>query len=155
MIPKDTIEILINEYLLDTDLFLVDIKIAPGNVITVFVDSDTAVPIDKCAALSKAIEAGLDREAEDFELSVSSAGLDMPLKLPRQYRKHAGRDLDILAADGTKYLAKLISASDTCIEIAYQEKIMLEGKKRKQLVDKVTELKYSDIKTTFINISFK
>jgi len=88
MITTEQIEKLVAEKLENKDVFLVDIRIRHGNRISVFLDSDTGVNIKTCAELSRYIEFNLDRESEDFELEVSSAGLDQPLKLLRQYVKN-------------------------------------------------------------------
>ena len=72
MITKDIISDLTNEALADSDRFLVDVKVKPGNVIEVYIDSDTAVNIDNCVEVSRYIESKLDRDVEDYELNVMS-----------------------------------------------------------------------------------
>ena len=74
-----------------TDLFVVECTSTPGNDIELTIDSDTSVGIDACAELSRAIEAELDREEEDFSLTVMSAGIGSELRSLRQYRKLVGR----------------------------------------------------------------
>ena len=108
MITAKQITEIVNENLEGSELFLVDVKIRPGNNISVFIDSDTNVSIGDCAALSRFIESKLDRETEDFELEVSSAGLDEPIKLHRQYLKHIGSDLKITTLDGNIFTAALL-----------------------------------------------
>ena len=73
-----------------TDLFVVEVRVTPANEIVVTVDSDTQVGIDRCVELSRSIEEALDRDQEDFELTVMSAGIGQPLKYLRQYRKLIG-----------------------------------------------------------------
>lgn len=155
MIAKEPIQSIVEDFVQGTDMFLVDIKISASNQIEVFIDADSRVLIDQCITLSKHIEEALDRDVEDFSLNVSSAGLDMPLILPRQYTKYIGKDLSILCNDGVKYEATLDEATEEDVKLSYQVKELVEGKKRKQLVDKELELKYTDIKTTFVIISFK
>lgn len=155
MIAKEKIEKAINGFIEDTDMFVVDVKISASNQIDVFVDADSGVNIDKCIQLSREIEAAFDRDIDDFSLNVSSAGLDMPLKMPRQYKKHLGKELEVLLTDGTKYKAELTCADDESIKLQWQAKELVEGKKRKQLVNKAVEIQYTDIKTTFVIISFK
>ena len=155
MIDKTSIENIITDFIGDSDLFLVDLKISHSNNIEVFIDADSRVNIDDCISLSKTIEASLDREVEDFELNVSSAGLDMPLRLPRQYRKYIGQDLSVLSKGGIKYNATLASCTEDSICLKYEQMELLEGKKRKQAVGKEIVLPYNDIKTTFVIISFK
>lgn len=108
MIERSKIEQLIDENLQDKDLFLVDFKVSTANHIEVFIDSDhNEVSIADCVALSRHIESNLDREDEDFELNVSSAGLDIPLKKKRQYRKHIGQRLRLQLNDGAEVLLDL------------------------------------------------
>ena len=131
-----------------TDLFVVDVRVAPGNGIEVVVDSDTQVGIDRCVALSRAIEASLDREQEDFELTVTSAGIGQPLRMLRQYRKLIGREVG-------KLVATLTDATGEAITVEYQEKAVVEGKKRKELVTRRRELPLAEVKSTCEHLSFK
>ena len=64
-----------------TDLFVVDVRVAPGNGIEVVVDSDTQVGIDRCVALSRAIEASLDREQEAGTLCSLLDSGELPLRV--------------------------------------------------------------------------
>ena len=74
-------------HLRDTDMFVVDCTCTAGNEVELLIDSDTSVSIDACAALSRAVEAEFDRDAEDFSLTVASAGIGSELRHPRQYAK--------------------------------------------------------------------
>ena len=73
-----------------SDMFVVDCTCSPSNEIELTVDSDTSVSIEACAALSRAIEESLDRDAEDFSLTVASAGIGSDLRTMRQYRNVYG-----------------------------------------------------------------
>ena len=53
--------------------FTVGIDISPDNDITVEIDSDTSVDIDRCVGLTKEIEKEFDRDEEDYRLEVGSA----------------------------------------------------------------------------------
>jgi len=88
-------------------LFIVDIIIRgqKGNlVLEVFIDGDTGVNTAACAETSRALSKELDErvlQGENYALTVSSPGLDRPLKFPRQYAKHAGREIMLeVRADG-------------------------------------------------------
>ncbi|HIR72153.1 MAG TPA: hypothetical protein IAB96_01295 [Candidatus Coprenecus pullicola] len=75
MIEKHTIEQIVEQYMEDNGLVLVSVKVNKANNIKVFFRAlDRPVCIDDCVALSRFIEAGLDRDKEDFSLTVSSAG---------------------------------------------------------------------------------
>lgn len=116
MIERKKIENLIDDYLKDTDRFLVELKISEANNIQVFIDGDHQVSISDCVDLSKHIESNLDREEEDFELHVSSAGLDLPLRKKRQYLKYISKLLKIKTQNGDLILLRLESVNEDGIE---------------------------------------
>ena len=75
MIEKHTIEQIAEKYMEDNGLVLVDVKVNKANTIKVFFRAvGRPACIDVCVGLSRHIEAGLDRDKEDFSLMVSSAG---------------------------------------------------------------------------------
>ena len=85
MIEKQNIKELVEEFIKGTGLFLVAVKVSSANRITVLADKNEGITIDECAAIHRHIENNLDREKEDFELQVSSPGLDMPFLVIEQY----------------------------------------------------------------------
>ena len=99
-------------HLAGTDLFVVECRCSAGNEIELTVDGDTSVSIDACAALSRAVEADLDREEEDFSLTVMSAGIGSELRCLRQYRRLIGSSVEVLLNNGVKLLAKLDGADE-------------------------------------------
>jgi len=149
MITAKQITEIVNENLEGSELFLVDVKIRPGNNISVFIDSDTNVSIGDCAALSRFIESKLDRETEDFELEVSSAGLDEPIKLHRQYLKHIGSDLKITTLDGNIFTAALLGTDKHKITLLVPEN------KKKKTPEQELILNVKDIKEAKLIIKFK
>lgn len=138
-----------------TDLFVVEVRVSPANEIVVTVDSDTQVGIDRCVELSRSIEGALDREQEDFELTVMSAGIGQPLKMLRQYRKLIGRPVEVILKDGGKIVGNLTDASEISIAVEYEERVAVEGKKRKQLVMTRRELSLDEVKSTSEYLDFK
>ena len=138
-----------------TDLFVVEVRVTPANEIVVTVDSDTQVGIDRCVELSRSIEEALDRDQEDFELTVMSAGIGQPLKYLRQYRKLIGSPVEVVLKDGGKIIGKLVDASDNQIAVEYEERVTVEGKKRKQLVATRRELSLDEVKSTCEYLDFK
>ena len=82
--------------------FIVEITVKPGNKIIVSIDSFTGIAIDDCVAISRSIEANFDRDIEDYELEVSSAGLTQPFKVFQQYQKNIGKNVEILFKNGQK-----------------------------------------------------
>ena len=138
-----------------SDMFVVDCKTSPAGDIELLIDSDTAVKLDDCARINRAIEAELDREVEDYSLLVASAGIGSELKLLRQYRKILGGSVEVLLKDGIKILAKLEEANDEGITLSYEEKQMVEGKKRKQTVEVTKSYKWEEIKYVKEYLDFK
>lgn len=138
-----------------TDLFVVECTSTPGNEIELTIDSDTSVGIDACAELSRAVEAELDREEEDFSLTVMSAGIGSELRSLRQYRKLVGRSVEVLLTSGIKILAKLDEVSEEGITLSYEEKQAVEGKKKKQLVKVTRSYSFDQIKYTKEWLDFK
>ena len=142
-------------FLADTDMFVVECKISPMGDIELLIDSDTAVKLEDCAALNRAIEAELDREVEDYSLMVASAGIGTELKLLRQYNKIIGSSVEVLLKDGIKILGTLDEATEAGITISYDEKVAVEGKKRKELQHIIREIAFSDIKSAKEYLDYK
>jgi ribosome maturation factor RimP len=149
------IEAVVGGFTAETDLFLVEVKVSPMNEVEVVLDSDTGVSIDQCVALSRAIEEAFDRDVEDFELSVMSAGIGQPLKLARQYRKALGKPVEVVMKDGMKYAGLLESADEGSITVVWEEKQLVEGKKRRQTVEVRKEFLLSEVKSTVRQLAFK
>ncbi len=155
MITKDTVAAFIAPLLVDSDLFVVDIQVNPGNAIEVLVDRDSGLTIDDCKKVSRAVEGSLDREVEDFSLEVSSPGVGKPLLVKRQYLKNVGRNVAIKTMEGAKIEGAMTLANDEFIQVDFREKELVPGKKTKQWVEKQVQLTYDQIKETKITISFK
>lgn len=155
MIEKEFIKNIVDTALAETSMFLVDVSINPGNVIIVEVDDDEGVSIDDCVKLSKTIESNLDREAEDFELEVGSAGLTSPLKIPRQYKKYEGSEVEVLLTKGIKLKGLLASSDDEGFVLVTEKMVKPEGAKRKVAVQEEHRFSYSDVKYTKCIISLK
>jgi ribosome maturation factor RimP len=155
MIQAEFIRELLKDELINRGVFLVDATVRPGNRITVFIDSLKGVTIEECIAVSRFIEGNLNRDAEDFELEVSSPGLDNPLKLPVQFQKNVGRMLDVVKKDGLKVTGKLVSAGDDWIRLETEEFEKDPGGRKKIRILKETEYRFEEIKTAKVNIQKK
>jgi ribosome maturation factor RimP len=155
MIAKEQVENIIKTKIEENGLFLVEVTVKPSNHISIFIDGDNGVTIDQCIELSRFIEQNLNRDEDDYELDVSSAGLDLPLKVQRQYIKNIGRLVDIVLTNGQKLTGKIVTVNDFGIELEVEKNLIVEGKKRKQLVNVIESFKYTDIKTTKIVVSFR
>lgn len=155
MIEKEQIVEIIDGHLENDSLFLVDVVVRPGNVIVVEIDSDDAIGVDDCVELSRYIESKLDREIEDFELEVGSAGLTSPFKILRQYQKNIGNEVEVLTKGGQKLLGVLSSANEDRFSIVVSKMVKPEGAKKKVAVEEELSFGYEDVKYTKYIIRFK
>jgi ribosome maturation factor RimP len=105
--------------------------------------------------LSRFIESKLDREEEDYELEVGSAGIGQPFKVLQQYLIHIGKDVEVLTKEGKKLEGVLKEADETSFVVTVQKKVKPEGAKRPKLVDEDVTFMYEEIKYTKYLISFK
>ena len=138
-----------------TDMFVVDCTITPDNTIDLILDSDTSVSIDTCAMLNPAIGEAFNRDEEDYSLTVASAGIGEPLKLVRQYKKLVGESVEVLLKSGIKILATLDEVSDEAVTISYDEAIVVEGKKKKQMQRTTHTYSFDEIKWTKEYLDYK
>ncbi len=154
MLDKNRITAIVEEFLQGSPLFLVELRISRSNHIGVFIDGDQGVPISSCVELSRHLESQLDREIEDFELEVSSTGIDKPLVLPRQFRKNVGREVAFILEGDKKVKGKLLSASETSFTIEKQ----LPKKKKNDTTpseEPVQQIPYTQATDVKVQISFK
>lgn len=155
MIEKSLIEDITNKFIAGTDKFLVDVSIRSGNIIIVEIDSQNGVNIDDCITLSKNIESHLNRDEEDFELEVGSSGITSPFKIPRQYEKNIGNEVEVLSKSGQKLSGILKSCNDSGFVITVTKMIKPEGAKKKIAVEEDIPFGYDDVKYTKYQIRFK
>lgn len=154
MIEKNRITDIVNAKLDGSKYYLVDVQVTKTNEISVEIDADEGVDIDFCVELSRFIESQLDREAEDFELNVGSAGLTTPFKIKRQYEKNLGNQIEVLAADGRKHRGELVTVENETFKV--DEKVMekRDGDKRKKEYVNTCEYRYDEVKKVTCLIDF-
>lgn len=154
MIDKEQIKNWVTEFLEGTDRFVVDVLVKNDDLILVFLDSDTQLTIDHCVQVSRMLEGKLDREIHDFELRVSSAGVDHPLTMTRQYLKNIGRTVKLLLTDGNEITGMIKAADNEGITLT-----PVITKKRNKLIQTQTtadiNIAYPTIKEARIQISFQ
>lgn len=148
MISEERIAELVGEKLGDGPIFAVEIKVHPGNKIHVEIDGDDGVSISDCVAVSRQIEGNLDREVEDFELQVLSAGVGLPLKHERQYRKNVGREVSVTLKDGVELIGTLINVENNIT-------LKLPASKKKKLLEREISIAVDQIRETKVRVSFK
>jgi ribosome maturation factor RimP len=116
--------------------YLVEVTISKDNDIEVTIESEEGrVELDDCVAISRFFETCFDREKEDYSLTVTSAGLDQPFKVLKQYEKAVGSKVEVQLKGGKKLVATLTAADQDSITLSYTAKEAVEGKKKKELVE--------------------
>lgn len=155
MIDKNKVHALVAEWLEGKEYFMVDASVDDQNKITVEIDHKDGVWIEDCCELSRFIEEHFDREVEDFELEVGSAGIGQPFKVLQQYINSIGYDVELLTAEGKKMEGCMKSADEQGFVVTVLEKQKLEGKKRPQMVEVDKAFGYDDVKWVKAIIDFK
>jgi ribosome maturation factor RimP len=150
MIEKQKIQVLVEEYAKENGLFLVSVKVSSSNRITVLADKNDGITIDEIAGIHRHIENALDRDTEDFELQVSSPGLDLPFGVLEQYYKNEGRKVEVVDNEGTKYTGKLKNVTAGGFELESEFKV-----KGKAMELKDISFNFEQIKTTRVILTIK
>jgi len=154
VINKDAIDKICSAHLQGSKLFVTGIRISSDNKINVFLDGDEGVSIKDCVSLSRAIEAELNRDQEDFSLDVSSHGATTPLAFPRQYKRHIGRDLEIIKTDNSKLEGKMLQSDEEGIEIEVSSRENKTLGKGKTTVVRTYRIPYNEMKETKIKLKY-
>lgn len=152
---RERVQELVDQYLATReDLFLIELKISADSNITVIIDGDQSVSLQDCLDVSRAVEFQLDREEHDFSLQVMSPGLSEPLKLPRQFAKNVGRELDVLLNDDTKIQGelKIVGVDSITLELKYRRPKLVGKGKEDVIEDRIIPL--TEIKKALVVIKF-
>lgn len=145
----------INGEIVACKCFLVEVNLGKDNDITVTIESeDSCVTLEDCEKINDAFLAAFDRDVEDYSLTVSSAGLDQPFKVLRQYRKAIGSKVEIALKGGRKLVAELVGADEDGIRVKYSSREAVEGSKKKQVVEHDERLDFSGINSVRPHIEF-
>jgi ribosome maturation factor RimP len=150
MIDRDEIEKLVREYILGTDIFLVGVKVSSSNRITILADTKKGISVDECANLHRKIEKEFDRNIEDFELQVSSPGLDMPFGVIEQYYKNEGQKVVVTDNEGLKYNGILRNVTAGGFDLETETKVKGKAKEIKEI-----PFNFDQIKSTKIVLTIK
>ncbi|MBR1838248.1 MAG: ribosome assembly cofactor RimP [Bacteroidaceae bacterium] len=154
MIDKHVVENIVSQWLEGKDYFLTALTISPDNRIVVEIDHQEGVWIDDCVELSRFIEEHLDRDEQDFELEVGSAGIGQPFKVLRQYQNHIGDTVEVAPKTGRKYVGTLTKVSEEGFTIEVEQKVKHEGQKRPQLEIVEMPFRFDDVRTVKYVIEF-
>lgn len=154
MIDKNVVENIVSEWLNGKDYFLTDLTITPDNRIVVEIDHKDGVWIDDCVELSRFIEDHLDRDEQDFELEVGSAGIGQPFKVLRQYENHIGDTVEVAPKSGRKYVGTLTEANAEGFTVEVEQKVKHEGEKRPRTEIVSMTFRYHDVRSVKYVIQF-
>ena len=152
MIAKEEIRKVAEPKIKSLDGFFVDIKVNTANVITLFFDRIAGVQVEHCLAISKHIEEHFDRDIEDYELTVCSAGLDNPFMVDQQYHKYNGKEVGVLLTNGKRQKGIILSYDNDALTLEVAKK--KKGSKKENIIEKVLIPK-REIKETKLKINFK
>lgn len=150
MVDREKTEKLVRNYICGTDLFFVAVKVSSSNKVTVLADTKNGITIDECADLHRYIEKELDRNIEDFELQVSSPGLDIPFGVIEQYYKNEGQKVMVIDNEGAKYSGILKNVTKGGFDLETEFKIKGKGKEIKDI-----SFNFDQIKSTKIVLTIK
>jgi ribosome maturation factor RimP len=154
MITKEQIQSVIDPFLEENGLFIVQLDVSLSNKISLIVDSMKGVGLQECVNLNRLIESGFDRESEDFELEVSSAGLGVPFRVLKQYQKNIGNELEVVLKTGNKLTGKLLEVNNLGIIIEIQKIVKTEDKKKKQLLVENKNFTFEEISKIYNSLKF-
>lgn len=130
MIDVNKVRELAQQWLADKEYFLVDATVDADNRVVVEIDHKDGVWIDDCCDLSRFLDEALDRDVEDFELEVGSAGIGQPFKVLQQYINAIGSKVEFLPREGKKGTGILQAADGQGFTVRVVEKQLVEGRKR-------------------------
>jgi len=137
--------------------FIVEVSVSADNDIEVYIDKLTGtVDWDDCTAVDKAFHEIFDQDAEDYSLTVSSAGLDRPFKVLAQYVKAVGTKVTVSLKGGRRFVASLEAVSpEQGVTLAWTAREVPEGGKKKETVSHVETIPFDQINSVTPYIEFE
>ncbi len=150
-IVEDLLQTALNER---KDLFLIDFSLSNDNAIKIVIDGDEGVLVEDCMFVSRAIEHNIDRDEHDFSLEVLSSGAATPLVLPRQYKKHLGRDLELKTKDDQTIEGELTEVNELGVVLNWKTREPKPVGKGKVTVTKEASVAFDKIKEAKVKIKF-
>lgn len=131
----------------ENNAFLVELEVKPNNVIILYVDADEGLSMDQIKMINRRMEAELDRDAEDFNLTVSSPDLNKPLKIWRQYKKNIGRFLKVKFQDR--------SEEGELLRVTEKHIVLSVPQKKKSAPNVELEIDFDELTEAKVAIRFK
>ena len=133
--------------------FITDVSVSADNDIVIAIESEEGtVEMDDCVAVSERFQEIFNRDEEDYALTVTSAGLDQPFKILKQYRKAVGSLVEVKTRDGRKLIGTLTSAEEDAFTLAYEAREAVPGKK-KEMVRHEDRFAYGDVNSVMPHIT--
>ena len=159
MLNKEQIIELLQPYLEDDRIFIVEVKTTEGKTrqnITILLDTDEGIKIEECASVSRRFAHFVETNelvADAYNLEVSSPGIDQPLTLKRQYVKNIGRNLKVNLTGGGEKVGTLENVTEEGIVLKEEVK----KTKSKKIVEPVSDtlIPFETIQQAKVQISFK
>lgn len=151
MLDKQQLQNWIEEYLKGTDYELITLSVSAANDILVEMDRLAGVDVDFCAELNRFLVEKLGDA--DYSLEVGSVSLTDPFKTKMQFEKNLGHDVEVLV-EGKKLRGQLVSVDDETFSVDIEEKVAVEGKKRKETQIITHTWKYSEPKYVRYDLKF-
>lgn len=150
---KQQLQNWIEEYLKGTEYELITLNVSAENDILVEVDRLAGVDVDFCAELNRFLVEKLDAVEPDYSLEVGSVSLTDPFKTKMQFEKNLGHDVEALV-DGKKYRGQVVSVDEETFSVEVEEKVAVEGKKRKELQIVTYTWRYDEPKYVKYDLKF-
>ncbi len=150
MVDRNKIEETVKEFIKGSGLFLVSVKVSSANRITVLADKKGGITIDECVSIHRHIEKNLNRDEMDYELQVSSPGLDMPFGVIEQYQKNEGKKVEVTDNDGTRYSGILKNVTSGGFELDAEVKVKGKSREIKEI-----SFNFDQVKTTRVILTIK
>ena len=146
---KDQIRQAVEEKIVGTETFLVDIKVSYSKI-AVFVDRPEGMKLEDCVEISRYLESRPELLAafETHELEVSSPGMDEPLKVLKQYEKRIGQEVSVLMKDGSRKNGTLKTAAEDGLVIVETKHVKDNGRKKLETVEHSIQM--NDVKETTV-----
>ena len=145
----------INDEIVARGCFIVEVSVSKDNDIILTIESEEGnIELDDCVSISRYFETKFDREVEDYSLTVSSAGLDQPFKVLKQFIKAIGTKVEVSLKGGRKMVAELVEADEEGVSLKYSVKEAVEGKKKKELVEHLDRFTMEQINSVRPYIEF-
>ena len=135
--------------------FLVEVSVSAENDIEIVIEKEEGVvDWEDCAAIDQVMHATFNQDEEDYALTVSSAGLDRPFKVLKQYLKAIGSKVDVKFKGGKRLIASLEAATEDSITLNYTALEAVEGKKKKEKVEHTDTFSLTEINSVKPYITF-